>query len=914
MAAEDAAKYLRAYPDPIPPDTTFETVVSSQPFPPIQYPVPIIGWKHHPEEVHVVPTGALVFPNGYSPRGLYLSLLWSEGGGEPQIPRPEDAAPALMYGYMPGVTQTWKSGDIEITQTAFAVLLEGDEVKTGRETLVALSRYVVANASDKEKSVSLWLHFGEAISGHNMHALPPPYDHGLSQRDGFVVESDGRVSACVLAAEGMVSFQPIPPQKESDRARYVVLNDEASVKQPEYSFDLVRQGDAIAIGEWRSPGGIDFYYEASRIHAVPVALDVEVVAGDGQVTSLGRLYRTGLYTEVRPASEYMAPGQRSPAIPWDALKDAIPQSTSTLRLRAYYPLDGKPALPTSWEPIIYIAQSGVVPRFKQRGSGDARENALRIDLTVAPGEDRLVDLAAPYFPLVNGDALKKLRYSEQLVRFRRFWYDELSRNAEFVVPEQRIQDSYRAALANNLILVDRDPATGLLLPHPDATAYEAVWGGDGSVSIQAMDRQGYHDEAASYLECFLARQGTRQPDGDVDEWDGFFPGDAGPRWLNENGFVLWALAEHYRYSGDKDWLRRVAPKIIKSCEWIARQRARTNVLVDGERPRHWGLLPRGSPSDLGEWDYWYWTDSYTYMGLRRAADVLAEIGMNEESTRFAAEADDYYRCLRDSIERSINHDVSPPFVPQSPYKNAAPTWDYLNAYWYSICGPIYMVESGLIDPKSQEAGWILHWMETLVLYSGLPAFGHGGIDPHYVYNQALAQLLRGEVDKFVWTFYSLFAYGQARTTYATLEGHNLVTGNDGEAWDSIRMPHMHSNSRVLDMVRIALVLERGDELHLLAGTPRGWLADGKRIEIRRAPTYFGDVELVGESHIGKGEIRFEVSPPARRQASVVLHVRPPSQYGRLKSVSVNGKRWTRFTDDAIMLGKISEKTKVVCEY
>jgi hypothetical protein len=382
--------------------------------------------------------------------------------------------------------------------------------------------------------------------------------------------------------------------------------------------------------------------------------------------------------------------------------------------------------------------------------------------------------------------------------------------------------------------------------------------------------------------------------------------------MNENGFILWALAEHYRYTGDKQWLRRVAPNIIKSCEWIVRQGARTKVLVDGEKPRHWGLLPKGATSDQGEWDHWYWTDNYTYMGLRRAADALAEIGMREESARFAAEADDYRLCIRDSIERSINREVSPPFVPQSPYKNAAPTWDYLNTYWYSICGPIYMVEPGLIDPKSQEADWILHWMEKLVTYSGLPAFGNGGTDPHYVYNQALAYLLRGEVDKFVWTFYSLFAYGQSRTTYATLECHNLVSGSNGEAWDSMRMPHMHSNSRVMDMVRIALVVERGDELHLMAGTPRGWLADAKDIEVNGAPTYWGDVSYKAQA---KGRnITITIDPPARGKPDVIVHVRPPSAMGKIKSVSVNGKRWTRFEGDRVILGSITSNTMVVCGF
>jgi len=42
------------------------------------------------------------------------------------------------------------------------------------------------------------------------------------------------------------------------------------------------------------------------------------------------------------------------------------------------------------------------------------------------------------------------------------------------------------------------------------------------------------------------------------------------------------------------------------------------------------------------------------MGLRETADVLAAIGMKDEATRLAAEADDYKACILDSIERSID--------------------------------------------------------------------------------------------------------------------------------------------------------------------------------------------------------------------------------------------------------------------
>ena len=121
-----------------------------------------------------------------------------------------------------------------------------------------------------------------------------------------------------------------------------------------------------------------------------------------------------------------------------------------------------------------------------------------------------------------------------------------------------------------------------------------------------------------------------------------------------------------------------------------------------------------------------------------------------------------------------------------------------------------MVEAGLLDAKDEKVGRYLSiGLNTYGLFSGLPAFMANSIDPYYVYNQSLSQLLRGEHAKFVWTLYSLSAYAMGQGTYATIEGQNIVTGFNSDVWSASRQPHMHSNSRLIDMVRIALLLEAG---------------------------------------------------------------------------------------------------------
>jgi hypothetical protein len=928
-----AASDSRAFPDPIPKDTTFETVVNSQPFPAVKYPVPIIGWKAHPEEVHVVPTGALAFPppNALANTGLYLTPLIgsrpagtaSPTNGAVLMLDPDHVSRRLVDGYLPGVESTWDANGIQVLQLAFCTLLAGTEVRAGNESLVAFTRHKLTNKSDQTRQVTFAFNFGRALRRYPMRKIPPAY-HGILTLDKSLVtdSTSGRVVAALLNRQPPnteISFRPSDASQPTGKNQYTVLNHaEQIISGPEFSIPLTRNRTTVRCAAWSSARGIDLYIQASPIHGVEVAMELEIVSPDGAVRKAGKLFRGGFTPATQPDGEYIPPGSCAEPIRWATLSGLIPEGACTLRLRGYYPKSMGTAFVDSWVPIIYLTEPEVVPEFKHQ-SGDPEAGSLRFETTLRPRESKTIDLAVPYFQLDRDRSplLARLKLDEQLALFRRFWTEELNRHAEFIVPEPRIRDSYRACLAYNLILCDRDPATRFLMPHPDGTDYEYVWGGDSGVTIPAMDRLGVFDVTRDCLNWFLARQGQRKPSGEVETQEGFISGDTPPKWMGDNGFILNALARHYWMTGDAGWLRQVAPKMLKACDWIIRERARTKKLENGNKPRHFGLLPKGQPSDLDTWDYWYWTDTYSYLGLRQTADALADIGMTEAASRLAAEADDYKACILDSLDRSINRNVEPPFVPLSPYRNYTPTFENLDRDWYSICGPIYMVEAGLFSAENERATWTHAWLEKLVTTTGLPALGQGQIDPHYVYNTALSHLLRGETDKFVWTFYSLFAYGQSRDTYATLEGQNLLTGSNGDAWDANRQPHMHSNGRVLDMVRIAAVLEDGEKLHLLAGTPRGWLANGQTIEVRRVPTRFGDVSFKAASHSAAKRIEVTIAPPKRKPAEIVLHLRPPSALGPIRSVTVNGKPHYNFdtSSESVRIAPSAAATiKVMAKY
>ncbi|MBP7937308.1 MAG: hypothetical protein KA354_21905 [Phycisphaerae bacterium] len=918
-AADENA--LRGYPEPVPEDASFETVVNSQPFPRMKIPVPIIGAKVHPEEVHVTPSGGLIFPRRGQTEGPCVAILvgsrpnGEQGSGEANLALPpvEAVTSKLVEGYMPGVEHTWTMGDLQVRQVAFATQGGKFESSTANEPLIAMIRYTIANRSASGHEVVAAILFGEAPPDLSVKAVPPVRPEALSFEAPFVRGANGSTAACLLSQDLKVSFKPLP--KGPDSSHCLLLNEKAeTVKSPEYTVNIERRGDAIMIGPWHSPGGADVYVESFRGHSTPMAAGVEVVGQDGKAVSIGTLYRTTFSTDVRPVADFISPGQCSAVLPWARLAKVLPGGRSKLVTRCYYPVGNGRAVVGSWAPLIHFVRPGVTPRFQNSQLNYTDENRLRVEMALPAGETRTIDLAVPYDAHAPqaAAALAALRFDAELAAFRTFWEKELHRRAEFVIPESRIRDSYRACLANNLLLTDRDPKTGVLMPHPDANVYEAVWSGDSGVVIQAMDRMGYHQEAESMLDYFLARQGSAKPEGDVLSAEGFFCGDVDLRWMNQNGFILWAMSEHYKLTRDEVWLRKVAAQLIKGCDWIIRERARTKVVEDGRKPKHYGLLPKGRPSDLYIWDHWYWTDTYSYMGLRGTAEALAAIGLDSEAGRLAAEADDYKACIVDSVERSTDPAIKPPFVPPTPYRPGPPSLDFYNENWYTISSPIYMVEAGLLDPRGEKAAGINYWLEKCGLYSGLPAFMPGSIDPYYVYNQSLCQLLRGEAAKFAWTLYSMVAYAMGPGTYCTIEGHNLVTGLNGEAWSANRQPHMHSNSRYLDLVRIGLLLEEGDGLHLLAGAPRGWLADGQGIEVKRAPSYFGEVNYTVASRAAAGEVVFRIEPTRWQAANLVLHVRPPTQYGRIQAVTVNGKDWKAFDGTRVYLGKQTAATEVVC--
>jgi hypothetical protein len=204
--------------------------------------------------------------------------------------------------------------------------------------------------------------------------------------------------------------------------------------------------------------------------------------------------------------------------------------------------------------------------------------------------------------------------------------------------------------------------------------------------------------------------------------------------------------------------------------------------------------------------------------------------------------------------------------------------------WYPTdvdTGATHLLRLKALSSSGDLANYLLNDHEDNLYLKGW------GMANEPVYNpQAMAYLLRDEPKAVIRAFYSYMACAFSHSVLEPVE-HRWTWGQyfgppstDG-AW--------------FELYRHMLIHELDDDsLLLLQATPRKWLEDGKKIEIERAPTYYGQMSLTVDSKAAAGGLVAQIDMP-RRQTPRRLLVRFRHPQGKLiQSVTVNGANWTDF--------------------
>lgn len=470
--------------------------------------------------------------------------------------------------------------------------------------------------------------------------------------------------------------------------------------------------------------------------------------------------------------------------------------------------------------------------------------------------------------------------------------------------------------------------------------YRALLGQESWRIFNSLDQLGEHDIPRSGFSPWFNAQGSMVARG-------MFSGQAGALnvsgWdLNHaqgHGSMLYAMAQHYRLSGDRPWLTEHLANFKAACEWIVQQRQRW---IETAGPDTWsaGLIPPCEMGDYADWRCLYQTSVFYWRGLGQAAEAIAEIEP-DTGAKYRDEAEQLRRAIIRAADRSSA--VAPVIrVSDGTYRRSIPPAPYLRGLLSEIGNPFGGAHAGSLvmdsdlgaaalglgvvradDPRLDEWLDVLednlyrdNWMVRLHTQARQPSnrgswFSIGGYYYQCGYSQsALVHLLRDDVPNYLRSTFNQYAADVDPDKWYQFREHPNRTG-EGNGGDKT-----FEVAAFLERMRAMFVLEDGNQLWLARATPRAWLAQGKKVSVNNAPSCFGTVAYEIVSDVDHAAIRATVELPSRlAPQAVLLRFRHP-QATRIRSVDLGGKAWPYFDPDRelIVLKGLTGKVLVQANY
>ncbi len=465
------------------------------------------------------------------------------------------------------------------------------------------------------------------------------------------------------------------------------------------------------------------------------------------------------------------------------------------------------------------------------------------------------------------------------------WDRMLASGAQFVVPEQIVMDCQRNLLIQNKMLRWRY-SLGAVVYH------DSFYQPESSDAMSTLAMYGFSD---------AARDGLRDLMG-MTKGEKYYV-----NW--ERGERLCHGAHYYLLTRDAAFIEEHAEYYASLCDELKTQmEADPNGLL--ERQRHCG--------DIAEVSYCTFHQAVCWRGLRDMADVWKLVGRADLHARYAPVAANLKHALYSAIAQS--QQTLPDntlFVPSMLLEEEQEIYDPVTAtrmggYW-NLCMP-YAFASGLWDVNGPDMDGIVRYLHNhgaillgllrFDLYptpngefrsTGLPGYCSAGFDNVYLPSYMRLMSDRDDAERLLVSFYGKLCHGQTRGTFVSGEGDTAAPRPAEKYRSAYGSCNSANNLAFLLALRLILVRESFDDetglpqcLFLAHATPRGWLEQGKRIEVSNAPTCFGEVSYALVSDIANGKVTATVHMPERNAAQGVrLRLRLPGGR-RIRSVAVNG--------------------------
>jgi tetratricopeptide (TPR) repeat protein len=454
--------------------------------------------------------------------------------------------------------------------------------------------------------------------------------------------------------------------------------------------------------------------------------------------------------------------------------------------------------------------------------------SLTMSWEIAPGETRQAWIIRPYRAYHSSlPVLRRKDWQTEFDQGIKSWLDLIDRATQITLPDRDIQAAFYAGLADCFVM--REPvADGTIAGCPGTELYRAAAPYEPAILAILLDQVGLHEEAAAGYQMCLDQQGA---DGNWADPQGWAHGMWGT-----GGMKAWFILEHYRQTGDRQYLEANFPHLLANSGWQERQRQKTRYLIDGQRPLTYGLMPRGMGDGglMGE-DGTFYGVFYPHNFFAVYADALAlEAAHILNKTSDIAELEVIYQKasadLLLSLELGGIQEEDYRWIPGVPGHTVGSRWGAL----YSVfpCGILAndhpLVTGTLLKIESQlspggiplNTGWLKDGMWVAITLDNL----------------AEVLLRRGEADRAIAYLSATLEHGTPLLSWCEERGpepnSSHCTGDRQHLWTPLAV------SRFL---RDALVMEAGETLHLAWGTERTWLISGRQVGVKGMSTYFGPI-------------------------------------------------------------------------
>jgi len=473
--------------------------------------------------------------------------------------------------------------------------------------------------------------------------------------------------------------------------------------------------------------------------------------------------------------------------------------------------------------------------------------------SLEPGRSAEGVVRLPFAPDAAAAAFDKEDARLWLDRTATYWRDLLAKGARIQVPCEKATQTLLAAHVCQLIANDHGEV------HGGEGFYDEFYIRDGAYQVMELEEAGLTDASRKAVEFYLRAQ---RPDGRFETQAGQF---------DANGQAVWALWQFYKITGDRAWLERAYPQMRKAADWTMQARRR----APADSPFA-GLLPAAPADGENLWDGKHHIVGYDIWNLRGVlctADAAARLGKKDDAEALTREAGEY----RAAIDAAWKRTQLPHFPPS--WEKDGTHWGDTETLWptelFAADDP--RIAASIDEVRHRFAGG---FVEGTMRWVGQ----EDAIHPYMSAYTTMDSLARGEDEQVVEDFYWYLLHSTA--AHAFPEG---IFYKRRVAWGDT-IPHVTGACNFAIMLRHMLVHERGDELHLLAAVPDGWLGEGRQIRVERAPTHFGQMDLVVTGKAGGVQVDLR-KPTREKPRRIVLHL-PKSRplIGTLDGVEVAQRR------------------------